>query len=313
MRKRKRARFLLAAALVIVMSNFLLNQNVTQTRHRISSPRIPKEFDGFVIVQISDLHSASNKGFCNRILEKVESLRPDLIVLTGDLVDSAVYAKEAALIDKGRQEGYPGQATAEFTRALTGMAPVYYVYGNHEMILLDDPKNNFFKVSLEEMGVRIANNEVFLLQEGDAAIQLAGIQDPATLYKDPVLADSVSNTRERTRAMLEHLAADIDLRIFTILVAHRPEYIDLYADSAIDLVLAGHAHGGQVRLPFMREGLYAPNQGFLPHYTNGLYRKGPTAMVVSRGLGNSVFPLRILNRPELAIIELTNIPSDDIL
>jgi predicted MPP superfamily phosphohydrolase len=113
--------------------------------------------------------------------------------------------------------------------------------------------------------------------------------------------------------MLQYLSPAIDPELFTILLAHRPEYADVYARYPVDLALAGHAHGGQIRLPLMREGLYAPNQGFLPRYTNGSYQVGSLEMIVCRGLGNSIIPFRFLNGPELVMIELTNNGNRDTL
>lgn len=312
MRRKKRIRLgvvLLVAALI--MYNIQLNRSVDLTYHLVSSSEIPTEFDGYTIAQVSDFHSSENEKFRKKILDAIRASTPDVIVITGDLVDAGAYAREAGDIQSGEQEGIAGASAADFAEELIRIAPVYYIYGNHEMILLDDPDKNPFKVRMEEIGVQIINNRVLLLERDGATIQLAGIQDPSTLYKDPILAGAGNNTRERTAAMMEQIAPDIDPQRFTVLLAHRPEYVDLYARYPVDLVLAGHAHGGQIRLPFMREGLYAPNQGLLPKYTNGSYRKGALEMIVSRGLGNSIFPFRFLNQPELVFLELTNNTNSD--
>jgi len=294
---------------LLIMYNMQLNRSVGTTRYAVSSDAIPKAFEGYTLVQVSDFHSSEDERFCEEILEEIRREEPNGIFITGDLVDSGICSREAEDLRSVSREGFPGESTADFVGALIQIAPVYFVYGNHEMILLDDPENNPFKRRLEEIGVQFMNNRVLLLERDGDTIQLAGIQDPATLYKDPILAGSGDNTRERTEAMLEQIAPDMDSEQFTVLLAHRPEYVALYKNYSIDLVLAGHAHGGQIRLPFMREGLYAPNQGFFPRYTNGSYREGPLEMIVSRGLGNSVFPFRFLNKPELVVVKLTN-PSN---
>ena len=288
------------------MYNIQLNRNPEVTHHLVSSTGIPVEFEGYTIVQVSDFHSSEDEGFREKILDAIQAASPDVIVITGDLVDAGIYAQETEDIRSGSRDGIAGASAADFAEELIRIAPVYYIYGNHEMILLDDPQRNPFKVRLEEMGIQIINNTVMRLERSGVFIQLAGIQDPSTLYKDPVLAGSGDNTRERTEAMMDQIAPDLDPQRFTILLAHRPEYVELYTRYPVDLVLAGHAHGGQIRLPFMREGLYAPNQGFLPKYTNGSYQEGALEMIVSRGLGNSIFPFRFLNQPELGIIKLTN-------
>lgn len=310
-KKRKVLVWIVLGTVFLAVYNVRLNQTFDITSCLVVSPKIPAEFNGYTIVQISDFHSLEEEAFRGKLLDAVRQESPDIIVITGDLVDAGIYAKEAADLAAGSREGLPGASAADFTKTLTKIAPVYYIYGNHEMILLDDPENNLFKVSLEEMGVQILNNSLVLLERDDASIQLAGIQDPATLYKDPMLADSGQNTRERTEAMLEYLSPAIDPGCFTVLLAHRPEYVDVYARYPVDLVLAGHAHGGQIRLPLMREGLYAPNQGVFPRYTNGSYKVGSLEMIVSRGLGNSVIPVRFLNSPELVVIKLTNNGNDD--
>lgn len=301
----KKIVFVLSIA-ALIGYNVLLNRHVQITEYRIASEKIPASFNSFRIVQVSDLHSITDVNRAHALIKKIKKQNPDIIVITGDLIDTSVHKEECSSVKQSFVEGIAGQLTLDFVIELLALAPVYFVYGNHEMMLLDDPEKNVFKLALEDAGVLFANNTSFVLHEGKDAINMIGIQDPSTLYKDPAFADCKKTSKDRTVAMMRAVTEDIDEERFTILLAHRPEYFELYADYPVDLALTGHAHGGQIRIPFKREGLYAPNQGFFPAYTNGLYTKDSFRMIVSRGLGDSIFPFRVFNGPELPVIVLTN-------
>lgn len=298
---------------VLIGYNAYLNRHIQISEYRVNSKKLPASFDSFRIVQVSDLHSITDAELTHVLVEKIEKQKPNIIVITGDLIDSGVYMEECLRVEQGAAEGIAGQLTIDFVSELLALAPVYFVYGNHEMVLLDDPEKNTFKVALEKAGVLIANNECFDLNIGTDSINLIGIQDPSTLYKDPGYANWRESGKERTAVMMRAVTENIDEGQFTILLAHRPEYFELYADYPVDLALTGHAHGGQIRIPFKNEGLYAPNQGFFPSYTEGVYTKGSFSMIVSRGLGDSVFPFRIFNGPELIVTILTNNVNSDTL
>ena len=172
------------------------------------------------------------------------------------------------------------------------------------MILLDDPQNNAFKNALEKLGVQNINNELvcYQRQEDGDKVYIGGIQDPSTLYKDYRYA-FLSNNGERMEAMLDAVTVGVRNEEFFLLLSHRPEYLEMYDQYPVDLVLTGHAHGGQFRLPFIG-GVYAPGQGFLPKYTAGLYETDDLEMYVGTGIGNSVIPVRIFNPPEILTIIL---------
>lgn len=297
--------FILSMA-ILIGYNAYLNRHIQVVEYSINSKKLPDSFDGFRIVQVADLHSVKDVEFAHKLVGLIEKQNPDIIVITGDLIDSSVYLEECSSVKQGATEGIPGQLTLDFIAELVSVAPIYFVYGNHEMILLDDPEKNTFKVALEALGVLFANNKSFVLHMGSDCINLLGIQDPSTLYKDPMFANCGENSKERTQVMMNVVTESIDDRFFTLLLAHRPEFFELYATYSVDLALTGHAHGGQIRIPFRREGLYAPNQGFFPTYTNGLYTNDCFNMIVSRGLGNSIFPFRVFNEPELSLVILTN-------
>lgn len=242
------------------------------------------------IVQLSDIHMIRSSRQDETLYKKVRDLRPDIIALTGDLVDSGKYAKEEYR-----------RYTIQFCKHLCSVAPVYYVYGNHEFVLLDDPDNNLFKRELEAAGVMILNNRTAAIEKAGVIYNLLGVQDPATLYKEPRYA----HVEHKTEAVLTDLLSETGDADLNILLAHRPELFAVYTDEfRVDLTLTGHAHGGQFRLPFTDISAYAPGQGFLPRYTSGVYEKAGCTMIVSRGIGNSIIPVRLFNRPEIVVVDI---------
>lgn len=243
----------------------------------IKNDRIPPAFSGFRIAQISDLHNAEFGEDNEKLLSMLETCEPDIILITGDLVDSRrtdieigiTFAKKAAMI-----------------------APTYYVTGNHEARI--DEYEELIN-GLQQAGVHVLQNECVLLEQSGETIAIAGIEDPS-FATDYLFGDSETVTKD----VLSEL---IDEDIYTVLLAHRPELFNTYVECEADLVFSGHAHGGQFRLPFVG-GVVAPNQGLFPEYDAGLYSEKSTDMIVSRGVGNSILPFRVNNRPEIVLVEL---------
>lgn len=258
---------LLAAALVgwIAWGNTAL----MTTELTVSSARLPREFSGLRIAQVSDLHNAVFGEENETLLARLTEASPDVIVITGDLLDARRTDVATAL---------------PFVQNAAQIAPTYYVTGNHEA---RTEEYAALENGLLEAGVTVLRNCSVLLRRGEAAIRLSGIDDPDISSEIP---------------FDERLAA-LSGEEFTVLLSHRPERFEKYVSAKIDLTFSGHAHGGQFRLPLIG-GLFAPNQGFFPHYDAGLYSKNGSVMVVSRGLGNSAFPFRFLNRPELVVVTL---------
>lgn len=235
----------------------------------------------FTIAQVSDLHNAEFGGGNGELLTILEEAEPDLIAITGDLIDSR------------RTDPAPALA---FLEGAVELAPVCYVTGNHEFRAYDAYQD--LKSQMEELGVIVLENESMVLEE--VPLRVIGLDDPSF----GVRSDPSATPEQILQGALTALAPQAgEEDLCTVLLAHRPEYVELYAQHGADLVLSGHAHGGQVRLPGVG-GLYAPGQGFLPEYTSGLYQIGETSLVVSRGLGNSLFPLRVNNRPEVVLVKL---------
>lgn len=245
------------------------NTDLTASHYTFRSPKIHGALEGFRITQLSDLHNRCyGKDNC-RLLALVEAQLPDLLVITGDLTDSYHPGTERAL---------------DTVRRLAKLAPCYYVTGNHEHRMSVEQQTAFYR-ALEAAGVRVLRNEAVILGL-DEGFRLVGV--------------------DCNRARTDTLRALMDNRPpeeLNILLSHKPHYAKFYERAGVDLVLTGHAHGGQVRLPGLG-GLYAPGQGPLPKYTAGMYRLGKTVMCVSRGLGNSSFPLRVENKPELVTVIL---------
>lgn len=273
MKKKSLLKILLPLILLLLIFCIYSNYSLTVSRYTVSSPEIPESFSGYRIAQVSDLHNARFGKENQRLLSLLRQESPDLILLTGDLVDS-----RKTDIDVG----------IAFGASAAAIAPTVYVTGNHESRLGDDFAR--LKDGLLAGGVTVLQGETLPLKRGDDQITLVGIDDPG-----------FTGTPEM-EAILHTLMAETDG--YTILLAHRPERIGLYAEAGADLVFSGHAHGGQFRLPFIG-GLYAPGQGLFPAYDAGLYTVGDTTLIVSRGLGNSLFPLRLFNRPELTITTLS--------
>lgn len=250
------------------------NNWIQTTEYTISSGKIPASFDGKKIVQVSDLHNAAFGNNQERLIKKVEQEKPDVIFITGDLIDSNRYDLDTALL---------------LVDALVDMSKVYFVTGNHEIAA---NKIDEIKKALVERGVIFLENQSVEWEIEGETIQIAGIHDP---LMDPSYKDE-----EYTRNAINNAALNDS---FTLLLAHRPEQMAVYAESGIDVVFSGHAHGGQIRIPGIG-GLFAPGQGWFPRMTKGIFKNTETQLILSRGLGNSGFPLRIFNFPEIVSVTL---------
>ena len=176
------------------------------------------------------------------------------------------------------------------------IAPTYYVTGNHEERMLDYWK---LRAALDREGVTLLENRVVTLEKDGASISLIGIRDPRNEMKSVKASTTEEKQLIATRNLLKPLMEETE--DFTVLLAHRPASIPVYAEYDIDLVFSGHLHGGQFRVPYFG-GLFTMSQGFFPDYDAGLFKEGNTQMIVSRGLGNSAFPFRLFNRPEVVVI-----------
>ncbi len=248
------------------------------TEYKITSDRIPAEFDNYKILQISDFHSGNFHGGTNQLIEKVKKAEPDIIVLTGDLIDED---KVNLKVVKGMIE------------QLVPIAPVYSVSGNHDIWYSDFEG---YQKLLMKLGVNVMDNREAVLQRGDWSIMLYGIGDPIT-WDD---AEAKNYLQEKMRLFNPDNS-------FNILLFHRANMFSTIKGKGYQLVLSGHMHGGQVQIPFIG-GLVSPhhNNRWFPKYTDGKWAEDGTTMIVSRGLGNNAPVPRLFNPPELVLITLAS-------
>lgn len=280
-KKPKRVILMTLIVLLAIFTVINLWENITvgTTFFKITSDRLPASFNGFKIAQISDLHNAEIGQNHSEIIRILKEEKPQIIVITGDLIDSNHLDIDTAI---------------SFVQQAVNIAPCYYVTGNHEAWIKEDYQK--LKDRLLDSNVIILHDELVILERDSQSIQLIGLDDPEFSDQDSYIQQIVLSTK------LSNL--NLDNR-FRLLLSHRPEAFDAYVDNNIDLVLSGHTHGGQFRLPFIG-GVVAPNQGFFPKVDAGEYHEFNTTMIVSRGLGNSIIPIRINNRPEVVIVELVS-------
>ena len=259
---------LVAAALLACYldSNFRL---VTE-EHRIVSERFPEALSGLRIVQLSDVHNTEYGRDNNAFIEAVRAAKPDMIAITGDLIDGEDREKEEAFVRR-------------LIPRLCEIAPVYYVSGNHDWA--SGWARSLFDI-IREAGGTVLRNQYVIIGEGDASFVLAGCDDPNALRDMKSPQEVVENIKKREGDK------------YVLMLYHRPEKLDMWAETGVDAVLSGHAHGGMIRLPFT-DGLIAPGQGYFPKYTNGLYEKDGTVELVSRGTGGPKW--RFFNNPEIVV------------
>lgn len=271
-----KAKFWIGVLILFILSlpGYLLG--LTVRTYEIKDERIQGKLR---IALVTDLHSCKYGEGQSKLLSAIEEQHPDVILLGGDIFDDKLSDVRAE----------------EFLAGISGKYPCYYVTGNHEFWA----GGNAYRVKmeiLEKYGITRLSGESTLLETGSGTVRLCGIDDP-----DVILVQSQLNANAQLLELKETVSEDE----FTILLTHRPELIDTYEKAGFDLVLAGHAHGGQVRIPGIMNGMYAPNQGLFPKYAGGRYEKNGMTMIVSRGLAkeSTKFP-RFCNPPELVIIDL---------
>lgn len=253
--------------LIFIIFLFASNNWITVSYHTINTGKVLDK--KIRLVQISDLHNKTFPFDQSSLIRQIENQEPDIIVMTGDILDS---------------RNTKPSAVYQFLKNLNSQVPIYYVTGNHEKRIID---YDSFERTIKDLGVTVINNTSLSISED---IQLIGIHDLAFFSSMSQYSDTLSQLNPQDGQ-------------FSVLLSHRPELFELYEDHGYDLILSGHAHGGQFRLPSIG-GLFAPNQGLFPKYTAGLHTINTSHLIISRGLGNSVIPIRIFNQPELVVIDL---------
>ena len=263
----------LAGAGTAALAYFAVNEEICLRTYPIFSEKIKKPIK---VLQISDLHSSCYGKEYSELMEAIKNVSPDVIVMTGDILDNRAS----------------NGACFKFLKNLAPQYPCYYVSGNHEVYthLVDAIKDK-----LVSYGIRVLEGETETVKIGEDTISIGGINDPT---------ESLDKQGRLWEDQLTDCGKALDGESFSILLTHRPELISYYEETPFDLVFAGHAHGGKVIVPRFINGLYAPHQGFLPKYAGGEYMMvNGGRMIVSRGLCKLIRP-RVFNRPELVLVTL---------
>lgn len=260
-----------ALAILVVLTLIALDERLTLRTYTVASPKLTAEVR---LAVVTDFHSSDN---ADDVAAMVASCAPDAVLLVGDLFDDDTQNR-------------PTERTLSLMRQLSALYPCYYVSGNHEAWT---GEMDALYQQTEEAGVTVLRMSSGVLTVRGQRIALCGIPDPYEM-----VFSGAPDTEEQLRQALE----DVDSADFTVLLAHRPELLTKYAQFPLDLVVSGHAHGGQVRIPGVLNGLYAPNQGWFPKLAGGAYTQDGTTLIVSRGLAVRTRLPRIFNRPEVVLV-----------
>lgn len=267
--------FLSVVCIIIITIYCILQNNWIYVDYiNVELNNLPTELNGLKIAQISDVHLPKNASSIENILKKVKKENPDIIVMTGDIIDASANIETCGLYKLGY--------------GLSQIAPTYAVTGNHEF---NNDTVDLWKEILINSNVTVIDNSLDVFNMNGKSIALIGLEDGIAYNQNLFFQNKT----------LENMPI--------VLLAHRPELVDSYFSKEFstipDLVFSGHAHGGQFRIPFFNKGIISPNQGLFPTFTSGLYETNDNGkLIVSRGLGNSIIPIRINNRPHLPIITL---------
>ena len=260
-----------ALAILVALALIALDERLILRTYTVASPKLTAEVR---LAVGTDFHSSDN---ADDVVAMVASCAPDAVLLVGDLFDDDTQNR-------------PTERTLSLMRQLSALYPCYYVSGNHEAWT---GEMDALYQQTEEAGVTVLRMSSGVLTVRGQRIALCGIPDPYEM-----VFSGAPDTEEQLRQALE----DVDSADFTVLLAHRPELLAKYAQFPLDLVVSGHAHGGQVRIPGVLNGLYAPNQGWFPKLAGGAYTQDGTTLIVSRGLAVRTRLPRIFNRPEVVLV-----------
>lgn len=258
-------------AILVVLTLIALDERLILRTYTVVSPKLTAEVR---LAVVTDFHSSDN---ADDVVAMVASCAPDAVLMVGDMFDDDTQNR-------------PTERTLSLMRQLSAQYPCYYVSGNHEAWT---GEMDALYQQTEEAGVTVLRMSSGVLTVRGQRIALCGVPDPYEM-----VFSGAPDTEEQLRQALE----DVDSADFTVLLAHRPELLAKYAQFPLDLVVSGHAHGGQVRIPGVLNGLYAPNQGWFPKLAGGAYTQDGTTLIVSRGLAVRTWLPRIFNRPEVVLM-----------
>lgn len=273
------ALLMLLTITLVLFLKYTDNKTIGIAHYNINSEKIPGGFDGYRIVQVADLHNTEFGENNQQLLSLIAECEPNIIVFTGDQIDARKTDIDVIL---------------EFAKQAVQIAPCYLVTGNHEG---STAGNQFLNATLSSIGITVLDNKIATLEANCDTLCLVGVDDPTIDNRFMTIGQEMMMEETLTQLCTKKNG-------YSILLSHHPEYLELYAKYDFDLVLSGHAHGGQIRIK--DQGIIAPNQGLFPTYDAGQYTLNNTTMILSRGLGNSLFPWRINNPPELVVVELSS-------
>lgn len=258
-------------AILVALALIALDERLILRTYTVASPKLTAEVR---LAVVTDFHSSDN---ADDVAAMVASCAPDAVLMVGDMFDDDTANR-------------PTERTLSLMRQLSAQYPCYYVSGNHEAWT---GEMDALYQQTEEAGVTVLRMSSGVLTVRGQRIALCGVPDPYEM-----VFSGAPDTEEQLRQALEN----VDSADFTVLLAHRPELLTKYAQFPLDLVVSGHAHGGQVRIPGVLNGLYAPNQGWFPKLAGGAYTQDGMTLIVSRGLAVRTRLPRIFNRPEVVLV-----------
>lgn len=258
-------------AILVALALIALDERLILRTYTVASPKLTAEVR---LAVVTDFHSSDN---AEKVAAMVASCAPDAVLLVGDMFDDDTANR-------------PTERTLSLMRQLSALYPCYYVSGNHEAWT---GEMDALYQQTEEAGVMVLRMSSGVLTVRGQRIALCGIPDPYEM-----VFSGAPDTEEQIRQAMEN----VDSADFIVLLTHRPELLAKYAQFPLDLVVSGHAHGGQVRIPGVLNGLYAPNQGWFPKLAGGAYTQDGTTLIVSRGLAVRTRLPRIFNRPEVVLV-----------
>ncbi len=280
--KKKLIRVVAIILVLLVLAWYALSDKIVIRYYNIETDKVDNHIR---IVQLSDLHSCYYGENQSELLDAIYDVDPDIVVLTGDIFDDEIDNQKSEIVISNLAAKYP----------------VFYVSGNHDVWASSEWKKDQRRI-LKENGVIVLKERSSRIIVNNEYIDIYGIQDPAFTVKKS--QDNYHHDAEYVRGQMWMLNYHEDEHVLSILLAHRPEFEEIYDDWNFDLILSGHTHGGVVRIPYILNGIYAWGQGFFPTWSGGLYALDNSIMIISRGLSRESSGKRVFNRPELVVIDI---------
>lgn len=273
--------------ITIFLRIYFDNNSIQVSYYTVKSNKIPASMKGFKILQLSDLHSREFGNNNNKIIEKINSENPDIIVMTGDMINK-------------KDTNY--EVFFNLANHISKNFDTYYIFGNHEQNL-NYEQRKILKDKLNEFGIKVLDNEKVTITKGNDSINIYGLWFHLRYYKDL----NMQTTKDLFfgEKQIKAILGDLDTNSYNILLTHNPLYADTYSNWGADLILCGHIHGGMIRIPFVG-GLLSPERSFFPKYDSGKYQVNGKILIVNRGLGYGDFKIRLFNPPEISVITLSN-------